>query len=406
MEESFNVIENEYNMDKISKLPDFLLQQVLSFLTIKQVVQSSLLSKRWKHVWFTIPVLEFDGAYFETKLWCRDREKTRQIQRKRVELYHFAEQNLVSRRRQRLKINKLTLFMYLRTPKTVSRVDRWIDYSLKSNVEELNLDFFMSGGRRYILPQSVLLAKSITVLMLSGCRLESHCCDINLSSLKKLSLVKVRTNDQIIHNLVAGCPVIEDMRFEFCYGLENIHFSALPKLKAIKLESSKLKMVELEASNLYYACITAYYASEINLVQCKNLKELNLEAQCIADEWFRNHISQLPLIEMVTLSNCNKLKNIKISSHILKKLYLHMCKELTKVELDTPALLKLSYLGWSNLSLSLNASAYLSEVIYQMLSPINHWDVQKIELISKLSNSKSLHLLRFESAKVFFLSFI
>ena len=76
MEESFNVIENEYNMDKISKLPDFLLQQVLSFLTIKQVVQSSLLSKRWRHVWFTIPVLEFDGAYFGSKLWCRDREKT------------------------------------------------------------------------------------------------------------------------------------------------------------------------------------------------------------------------------------------------------------------------------------------------------------------------------------------
>ncbi|XP_030965768.1 uncharacterized protein LOC115986647 [Quercus lobata] len=236
--------------------------------------------------------------------------------------------------------------------------------------------------------------------MSSGCRLESLCCDINLSSLKKLSLVKVRTNDQIIHNLVAGCPVIEDIRFEFCYGLENIHFSALPKLKAIKLESSELKMVELEASNLCYACITAYHASEINLVQCKNLKELNLEALCIADEWFRNHISQLPLIEVVTLSNCNKLKNIKISSHILKKLYLHMCKELIEVELDTPALLKLSYLGWCNLSLSLNASAYLSEVIYQMLlPPINHWDVQKIELISKLSNSKSLHLLRFQSAK-------
>ena len=76
-----------------------------------------------------------------------------------MELYHFAEQNLVSRRRQRLKINKLTLFMYLRTPKTVSRVDRWIDYSLKSDVEELNLDFFMSGGRRYILPQSVPTCK-------------------------------------------------------------------------------------------------------------------------------------------------------------------------------------------------------------------------------------------------------
>ena len=73
MEGGFNVIENDYKIDKISELPDFLLQQVLSFLTIKQVVQSSLLSKRWKHVWFTIPVLEFDGAYFESKLWWTER---------------------------------------------------------------------------------------------------------------------------------------------------------------------------------------------------------------------------------------------------------------------------------------------------------------------------------------------
>ena len=39
----------------------------------------------------------------------------------------------------------------------------------------------------------------------------SLCCDINLPSLKKLSLVGVVIDDQMIQNLVAGSPVIEDI---------------------------------------------------------------------------------------------------------------------------------------------------------------------------------------------------
>ena len=141
------------------------------------------------------------------------------------------------------------------------------------------------------MPQRVLLAKSITVLTLRRCRLESLYCDINLSSLKKLSLSEVHTNDQIIHNLVAGCPLIEDMRLESCYGMKNIHFSALSKLMAINLRYNVLEKVELEASNLYDAYIQENKACEINLIHCKNLKKLELHTECMTDEWFHYHIS-------------------------------------------------------------------------------------------------------------------
>ena len=124
-------------VDKISELPEPLLQYILSFLPIKQVVQSSTLSKRWNHVCSTIPALEFDKSYFESKLWCQDSKETCEIQRKRVELYHFVEQNLLSHRRQGLSIKKFTLAVYLCTPKSVSRVDRWIEYVVKSDVEEV-----------------------------------------------------------------------------------------------------------------------------------------------------------------------------------------------------------------------------------------------------------------------------
>ncbi|KAK7858232.1 putative f-box/lrr-repeat protein [Quercus suber] len=398
MEEGFNVTEKEHKIDMISELPDTLLQQILCFLPTKQVVQSGILSRRWKHVWFTVPVLEFDQTCFESKLWCRDRKKTRQIQRKRVELYHCVEQNLLSHCRQGLKINKFTLFMKLTTRKSVSRLDRWIDYAVKGGIEELNLEFYRSLCKRYILPQRVLLAKSITVLTLRGCRLESLYCDINLPSLQKLSLSEVHTNDQIIHNLVAGCPLIEDMGLESCYGLKNIHFSALSKLMAIKLRYNILKKVELEASNLYDAYIQENEACDINLINCKNLKKLELYTECMTDEWFHYHISQLAHIEKLII-HCNMLEKIKISSQSLKALFLLKCDKLVEVKIDTPKLCLLSYCGHSKISLSLNASVYLSEACYQMVRPVDHWDVQKIELLSKLSNSKVLYLTGFYVAK-------
>ena len=97
----------------------------------------------------------------------------------------------------------------------MSRVNRWISL-------ELDLNFEWFGQMCYRLPHSVLVAKSVTVLTLPGCRLESTCGAINLPSLKKLSLLCVYADDQIIQNLFAVCPVIEYKKFDRCSGFECI----------------------------------------------------------------------------------------------------------------------------------------------------------------------------------------
>ncbi|PNX93515.1 F-box family protein [Trifolium pratense] len=69
-EESLMTLENmkkrKQNDDMLSDLPDCVLLHILSFLNTKHVVQTCVLSKRWKHLWKRIPILILHSSTFST----------------------------------------------------------------------------------------------------------------------------------------------------------------------------------------------------------------------------------------------------------------------------------------------------------------------------------------------------
>ena len=92
--------KNYIAANRIFELPNHLQQHILSYLSINEVVQSFVLSKRWKHVWTVVPVLGFNTILFGSI----DDTKNLDIQRKIQDFYIFVEKSLESHHKQRLTI--------------------------------------------------------------------------------------------------------------------------------------------------------------------------------------------------------------------------------------------------------------------------------------------------------------
>ncbi|GAY62627.1 hypothetical protein CUMW_219370 [Citrus unshiu] len=362
------------NVDRISALPPPILHHILSFLSLEQVVPTSVLSKTWKQLWHTFPNVEYNPR--------------RSTFRRQKMVLKYLEQFLLNRYLDAISLEKLTLRVELLSddPDLESIMNRCLSYAFASNVKELKLD--VGCCRIYNVPQIVFYLKSIYVLDFEFCKLEPPRSTVTLLSLRKLCLSFVHVDDEVIRDMVAGCPLIEYIIINNCPGLKSLQLLGLNKLKEIKLDSNRcgLERVYINGVNVHSVDIKVYLEPcEVNVSSCKNLTHLRLDGLSITDKWLYNQISELPFLEYLALHYCMKLRCINISSPRLKELVFERCEELVEFELDTPNLSIFKCFNYVE-SFSSNALALSQTLLCFISHPVdNEWYLKFIKLLARFN---------------------
>jgi len=150
---------SEEKEDRISSLPDDVLNYILSYLPIKTIVSTRRLSRRWQHLWKHLHVLDFD-EYDDSYSSGNGIEQLRRF----VVLVN----NVLHRNRCGIQKMRLTCAHSLVNDNNFRShtVDTWVRVVIGPNLEELNLDLLHEDddGPDFKLPLSLFTCPNLVSL--------------------------------------------------------------------------------------------------------------------------------------------------------------------------------------------------------------------------------------------------
>ncbi|KAA8544384.1 hypothetical protein F0562_022396 [Nyssa sinensis] len=172
-----------------------------------------------------------------------------------------------------------------------ARVNAWIGVAIRHQVQELDVLAFTEGP--ISLPRILFTCKTLVVLKLgTDFQLVNFPVSIHLPSLKTLHLSIASPNNDLMQNLLCGCPAVEDFFFYGPVGgaegsVFNISNPALKSLKTDlfyqKMENVTNKIVVnapiLECLSLQDYCLSRYlHANPVFLIlkEISNVKFVSL----------------------------------------------------------------------------------------------------------------------------------
>ncbi|KAF3324961.1 hypothetical protein FCM35_KLT11118 [Carex littledalei] len=249
-------------IDGISALPDSVLEHILSSLPTKKAVGTSALSKRWKNVWASVPVLEFDFADF----WSEDtfsRTKYSTYVNEHSECHEnfvrLIDAVLASRQGQ--QIDRFTLvwkyqvksYHYHGHP-----VRRWIKLVLRQSPRVLSI-YVKPSDTDVEVPGIAFTCSSLEEMKLQVDQeewpevLEPKL--VNLPSLKRLNLGYFTIKADFMSKLLLGCPKLEELELYAC-GL-NLSQISCSNLKSLVLDGCcNFAEIRVSIPSLQYLKVT------------------------------------------------------------------------------------------------------------------------------------------------------
>ncbi|XWS12728.1 hypothetical protein CRYUN_Cryun37aG0115400 [Craigia yunnanensis] len=255
-------------VDLISTLPDFLLQEILSFLPIEDAIKTSVLSQRWNPLWTQIPTLSFSHHCFSFKpaKFTDFVNKT---------LMHFIGPKI-----------KSFMINFEFDESMAACLEEWVLFATSHQVEKLSLVF--DGGLVYApfaestpyrLPQFLYMNSSLKDLTLRQCVVspENH---VSWPCLTVLSINYSRLNNEAIENVLSGSPNLQKLKLHNCEGINRISSRSLEALVMDGIYEPYEKnesVTEISCPNLLSLSLLGFmYRRTYRLMHVSSLSKANL----------------------------------------------------------------------------------------------------------------------------------
>lgn len=286
--------------DRISALPDCLLLDLLSRLdSTKEAIRTGTLSKRWEHLWPSVPVLIFndlDGYHMLLS-----------------DSFSFPDKTLIQCHQVKLKKFELTTKYNIRFE---SQIRSWVRHAVNCNVEELNLRLRTKKLRGvFRLNELVFISSCFTHLKLEGCILNPVSA-ISWNKLKSLSITKGKLDEDLIKNILLGSPLLETWQLVCCYGFRQLDITS-KSLRNFLFDgyNNRRGYIEINAPNLLSLTIEGHFSTHNLLLQdVSSLAKAKLNFT-FAGYFYHSYIGEI--LEGVILS-LRHVKEVEIGAFLFK----------------------------------------------------------------------------------------
>ncbi|KAK6938763.1 F-box domain [Dillenia turbinata] len=200
----------ELEPDRISNLPGHVTDNILSHLSLRDAVRTSILSSKWRYKWMTLPNLVFDNQCVAVP----SQDQTL-IRNKLVNVIDHV-----------LLLHSGTIHKFKlshRDLQGVNDIAKWILFLSRVSVQELILEIWK--GPRYKLPSCIYTCQKLVHLELFNCTLRPPLTFKGFRSLKSLDLQHITLAQDVFENLISSCTLLERLTLMNFDGFTclNIH---------------------------------------------------------------------------------------------------------------------------------------------------------------------------------------
>ncbi|VFQ86903.1 unnamed protein product [Cuscuta campestris] len=203
-------LKTETDLDQISNLPAQITDKILSHLSLRDAVTTSVLSSKWRYKWVTLPNLIFDnGLLVSFQDHSMIKSKIVSIV-DHVLLLHVGP------------INKFKLSH--RDLQNVPDIDKWVLFLSRGPIKEFILEIWK--GNRYKLPSATYLFHRLVHLELFNCLLKPPVTFNGFKCLKSLDLQHISMEQEAFEHLISSCSLLERLTLMNFDGFTHLKIHA------------------------------------------------------------------------------------------------------------------------------------------------------------------------------------